>query len=97
MPQTRTTQYILYWYICETLPPDLERQLDVQEAAAETAVFGAPYQYPPKFPLELSFKDRLSMERKDYEPPRHEGTGADEEEALYKLSLIHISEPTRPY
>lgn len=96
MPQTHTSQYMLFWYICETLPPDVERTLDAQEAAAaDDAVFGPPYQYPPAFPLGLSFKDRLAMEPRGYVPPRHEGTSADEEEALYESSLLSIDEARR--
>lgn len=91
-PQSPSSQYVLYWYIAETLPPDVEKALDAAAEEAESPVFGQPYQYPPKFPLELTLAERLRMEPRGYEPPRHENTSADEEEALYESFLLSIEE-----
>jgi len=91
-PQSPTSQYILFWYIAETLPPDIEKVLDEAAEEATTPIFGQPYQYPPPFPLTLTLADRLKMEPKGYVPPRHENTSADEEEALYESSLLPIEE-----
>lgn len=93
VPQTPTSQYILYWYIAETLSPLLEETLNKQEDEAEnTGVFGAPYQYPPKFPLDLTLKKRVAMDPKGWAPSRHSNTSADDEEAMYESYLLPISE-----
>lgn len=55
-------------------------------------MFGQPYQYPPAFPLDLRLADRLRMEPQGYEPPRHENTSADEEEALYESYLLTVGD-----
>ena len=34
----------------------------------------------------------MNAEPKDYEPPRHEGTGVNEEEMLYRSYLLKIDE-----
>ena len=92
VPQTARSQYLLFWYVAETLPASVEEQLNKQEDASEASIFGAPYQYPPEFPIELTFKDRLAMEPKGYEPIHHTGTSADEEEMLYESHLLSIPE-----
>ena len=87
MPQSRTNQYILFWYISETVPPDLETSLQDQAATQENA-----YQYPPKYPADLTFADRIKLEPAGYEPVRHENTGVDAEEALYESYLLPVEE-----
>ncbi|KAK3174055.1 hypothetical protein OEA41_001299 [Lepraria neglecta] len=93
VPVTRTAQYILFWYIAETVPPDLETALTTQ-----TTEQGGAYQYPRKFPADLTLKERVEMETptegkgKGYEPVRHENTGVDEEEALYESYLVPVGE-----
>jgi len=77
-------QYILYWYIAETLPPAVE-------AALETKA-GAAYRPPPPFPRDLSLRARLAMEPEGYEPVHHEGTGVDEEEQAYESHLVGVEE-----
>ena len=80
-------QYVLYWYIAETLPPDLEVELltDV----------GAAYKQPPAYPPTLTLRERLAMEPEGYEPVHHEGTGVDEEEATYKSYLVTVEEAVK--
>ncbi len=84
---SRSAQYILFWYIAETLPPDLEVSLSVQESEQAMA-----YQYPPKFEPSLTLKQRIEMEGAVYEPVRHANTGVDEEEALYESCLMPVEE-----
>ena len=97
MPQTAHSQYLLFWYISETLPPQVEAQLNTEatEAARSGKVaklYGGaePYIVPPKYPLEYSLKDRLAAEPPGYEPSKHDGTSADEEEMLYESELVAI-------
>ena len=77
-------QYIVYWYIAETLPPSLEAELKTEA--------GEAYKPPPSYPTDLKLKDRLAMEPERYEPVHHEGTGVDEDERTYKSYLVPIEE-----
>jgi hypothetical protein len=79
-------QYVIFWYIAETIPPSLEAEL-------ETAA-GDPYKPPPPYPTDLLLKERVKMEPEGYQPIHHEGTGVDEEEATYKSYLLPVSEAT---
>ena len=91
VPQSHRSQYLLFWYIAETVPPDVEENLNAAEKQA-TTTHGAPYQYPPKYPMDLKLKDRIAMEFKGYEPVRHTGMAADEDEATYQSHLLPIDE-----
>jgi hypothetical protein len=82
-----TTQYILYWYIAETLPPDVEKELETE--------VGAAYKPPPPFPTNLSLHDRIKLEPEGYEPLHHEGTGVDEEEQTYESFLVPVDEAVK--
>ena len=86
----RASQYLLFWYIAETLPPDLESSL-----SAKTQEQAKAYQVPTKYPENLALRDRLAMEPEDYEPVRHENTGVNDEEALYEAHLLPIEEATK--
>jgi hypothetical protein len=79
-----TRQYVLFWYIAETLPPDLEKELETEQ--------GAAYKPPPPFPRDLSLRDRIAQEAEGYEPVHHEGTGVDEEEQTYESYLVPVEE-----
>jgi hypothetical protein len=79
-----TIQYVLYWYIAETLPPDLEAELETKA--------GEAYKPPPSYPKELKLSERLKMEPEGYEPVHHEGTGVDEEEQGYTSYLVSVEE-----
>lgn len=92
MPATTSTQYILFWYVSETLPPQAEEDLDSKIKEKGPTPFGKPYEYPPAFPLSMTMKQRLEMEPEGYEPRHHEGTSADEEEELYTSELVDIEE-----
>ncbi|KAL8949516.1 MAG: hypothetical protein Q9222_004373 [Ikaeria aurantiellina] len=87
MPVTRSTQYILFWYIAETLPPDVEAALS-QEPDEERVA----YQKPPPFPSNMALAERIEVENGKYEPVRHENTGVNEDEALYESYLLPVQE-----
>ncbi|KAL8803539.1 MAG: hypothetical protein Q9182_003140 [Xanthomendoza sp. 2 TL-2023] len=86
MPVTRSTQYMLFWYIAETLPPDVEQTLS-QKSKQEDGV----YLVPPPFPKNLTLAARIDLDKKS-NPCRHENTGVDEDEALYESYLLSIDE-----
>lgn len=87
VPMSSTSQYVLFWYIAETIPPSAE--ISIPPSAAGEA---SPYQRPPLYPANLSLAERVSLEPEGYEPIRHEDTGVDSEEALYKSYLLPVSE-----
>jgi hypothetical protein len=80
----RTYQYLLYWYIAETLPPNLEPLLRSSP--------GEAYKAPPPYPQDLTLKERIKQEPEGYEPVKHEGTGVDEEEQMYQSYLVGVEE-----
>jgi hypothetical protein len=84
MPLRPTKQYLLYWYIAETIPPDLEKELETE--------VGAAYKPPPPYPDNLTLRHRVQMEPEGYEPTHHEGTGVDAEEQTYKSYLVSVDE-----
>ncbi|ORY06142.1 hypothetical protein BCR34DRAFT_36637 [Clohesyomyces aquaticus] len=84
MPVGHGKQYLLYWYIAETLPPTLDQLLDSEVGDA----YKPPHSYPP----DLTLRNRIMMEPEGYEPVRHEGTGVDEEEQTYESYLLPLSE-----
>jgi hypothetical protein len=79
-------QYVLFWYIAETLPPSLETELETKA--------GGAYKPPPPYPRDLKLRDRIAMEPDGYEPLHHEGTGVDEEEQTYQSYLVPVEEAT---
>ncbi|KAI9876353.1 MAG: hypothetical protein M1830_006682 [Pleopsidium flavum] len=92
VPMTATSQYILFWYIAETVPPGIETMLNEQMKAASSSFSESPYQYPPKYPQDLTLAARLDMEAAIYEPMHHANTGVDSEEALYESYLLPVDE-----
>ncbi|KAF1958348.1 hypothetical protein CC80DRAFT_29155 [Byssothecium circinans] len=84
MPLDPARQYVVYWYIAETIPPALEAEL--------VTARDEPYKAPPAFPADLTLRQRMAMEEEGYEPVKHEGTGVDEEEAGYKSFLVGLQE-----
>ncbi|EDU39739.1 hypothetical protein PtrSN002B_006852 [Pyrenophora tritici-repentis] len=79
-----TRQYVIYWYVAETLPPDAEVILETQA--------GDAYKPPPSYPQRLSLKDRIKQEPEGYEPRHHENTGVDAEERTYKSELMSVED-----
>lgn len=86
MPVTRSTQYMLFWYIAETLPPDIEQALSHKSEQE-----GDVYIAPPPFPKDMALAARMELD-KDSDPVKHENTGVNEEEALYESYLISVDE-----
>jgi hypothetical protein len=80
-------QYMLYWYIAETLPPELEVELETE--------IGAAYKPPPPYPHTLSLRERVKLEPEGYEPLYHEGTGVDAEEQTYESHLVSVEEAVK--
>lgn len=85
-PVAATTQYLLTWYIAETLP------------AAEEAVYAndasRSYRAPTPFP-DITLKQRIAMDATGdeiYQPVWHEGTGVNEDELYYRSYLLTIDE-----
>jgi hypothetical protein len=83
----RGYQYVVYWYIAETLPPSLEADLETPP--------GAPYKAPPRYPQNLSLRERIALEPQGYEPRHHEGTGVDEQERQFKSELCNVEDAVR--
>ncbi|KAK4508012.1 hypothetical protein PRZ48_001747 [Zasmidium cellare] len=82
MPVSRRSEYLLFWYVAETVP-------EMEDGVA-----------PRAFPREGTLRRRIEEDvvvgedgkRGIYEPVRHEGTGVDEEEALYTSRLMSVEE-----
>ncbi|KAF2196544.1 hypothetical protein GQ43DRAFT_452278 [Delitschia confertaspora ATCC 74209] len=91
-------QYILFWYISETLPPSLETKLSSPPSPSVSNQFPLstsatqPYKPPPPFPTDLTLRERIAMEPEGYEPVKHEGTSVDEEERTYESYLVSVEE-----
>ena len=94
LPLGRGRQYVLFWYVGETVPPEVE-----ESYGGERGV----YRVPEAFPKEGTLEERIRLDKvigedgteKIYEPVRHEGTGVDEEEALYTSQLVPVEEAKR--
>lgn len=85
LPNSRRTQYMLHWYIAETLPPLVEANIGPPPASRK-------YQEPPPYPRDLTLRERIAMEPDGYEPTRYPNTGVDSEEALYSSELVTVEE-----
>ncbi|KAL9038226.1 MAG: hypothetical protein Q9180_003260 [Flavoplaca navasiana] len=89
MPVTRSTQYMLFWYIAETLPPEIEQSLSEKSTQAN-----GTYMAPPPYPETMTLAERIDLDKK-LAPVRHENTGVNEDEALYESHLLSIDEAQR--
>ncbi|KAI9672735.1 MAG: hypothetical protein M1831_000170 [Alyxoria varia] len=87
MPLRSDVQYILHWYIAETLSPDDE--------AALSSGTTATYKAPPPYPAHLSLPARVERDPQGYEPAHHQNTGVDDEERKYNSSLVDVDEAIR--
>ena len=105
MPQSSTAQYTLSWYAAETLSPDIETQLNAQtntnpniQGPDPVTIAQKRYAPAPAYPEKLTLNERIKMDIENvhveavYEPPRHLGTGVDDEEACYEAKLLPIAE-----
>ena len=103
LPLTSTSQYMLFWYAAETVTSEIEEAYGSAESGGPTGVAARIYQPPPRFPNDMTLKQRIVKDtaiagdgkQKLYEPVWHPGTGVDEEEKLYRSSLLTIPEARR--
>ncbi|MCJ1313221.1 hypothetical protein MMC25_006898 [Agyrium rufum] len=94
-PQNAQIQYIVFWYVAETLPEKVEKEVNTAVKKKETEMYPKPYIQPPHFPKDITLRQRVEMDTVGemiYEPKRHEGTGVDEDEAGYESYLVPVSE-----
>jgi len=92
LPLSSRSQYILFWYAAETLPPEIETSYAVDARAL--------YASPPPFPTSMTLAQRVALDsikaddgtQAVYEPVHHENTGVDEEEACYVSYLLPIAD-----
>jgi 8-oxo-dGTP pyrophosphatase MutT (NUDIX family) len=92
MPLTTRKQYLLHWFIAETVPEKLELTYTRDADANPSARVYAP---PAPFPAKQTLKERIaedSVDGKVYEPFWHAGTGVNEDETHYKSYLFTIEE-----
>ena len=82
MPITRSAQYMLFWYIAETLPPEVDHSLSQKSIQANNM-----YMVPPPYPESTTLAERIKLD-KELTPVRHDDTGVNEEEALYESYLL---------
>lgn len=85
LPNSKRTQYLLHWYIAETLPPEDEARIGPPPLSRQ-------YQVPPPFPPDTTLRDRLAAEPDDHGPIRYPNTAVDEEEACYASELVSVDE-----
>lgn len=85
VPLSRSSQYMLFWYIAETVPPEVESSLE-----CPTSMPSAAYQQPPRYPSDMTLAQRITLEPENYAPVRHENTAADADEALYVSHLLSV-------
>lgn len=90
LPLGRGRQYVLFWYVGETVPKEVEESYGTE----------GMYRPPERYVEDLTLKERVEQDvvrdangrSKIYMPVRHEGTGVDEEEALYTSVLLPVEE-----
>ena len=95
VPQTRDSQYVLFWYVAETLPAQVEEDLNAAEKNMATADNATPYQCPPKYPSGMTLDGRVQLDSRDFVPLYHPNTGVNTEEALYESYLLPIKEAAK--
>lgn len=99
MPLSEKTQYLLYWYIAETISPEMEQLYASLYSTGNVTAYRAP----PPMPNHQTLRERMAEDsltladgkHELYEPLRHEGTAVDEEEALYDSKLVPVEEACR--
>ena len=91
-PVRDRSQYVLFWYVAETVPPGVEAGLNQRMEEAATRENQTPYLAPERWPEGLTLGERLGMEEEGYEPVHHQNTAVDAEEALYESYLLPVEE-----
>ncbi|KAH9828660.1 hypothetical protein Tdes44962_MAKER09243 [Teratosphaeria destructans] len=99
LPVTAASQYLLFWYVAETVPRGVE------EECGEGGVGGdGGYRPPARYPAAgCTVKQRIALdavagggaEGEVYEPVWHRGTGVNEEEMMYESYLLPIDKARR--
>lgn len=109
LPLTTTAQYVLFWYVAETVPSDVEKSYhDVATALVTSDNSGGGtqqqvYRPPAPYPKDLAIKARIAQDAIShgegtpaiYEPFHHENTAQDEEEMCYRSHLLSIADARR--
>ena len=99
LPLTATAQYMLFWYVAETVPPDLENDYSASGSQqASERVYAPPVSFPEGQRLSARIaQDRVTQDGEEttYQPVWHPNTGVDEEERLYRSSLLPIADAMR--
>lgn len=103
LPLTASSQYLLFWFVAETVPQEIEETYKVPVAHDGGATPAPIYRPPPMFPDGMALESRIDMDRAvdgsgkttTYEPVRILGTAQDDEERLYESHLISISDARR--
>lgn len=88
LPQSRSVQYLLFWYIAETLPPEVEASMNATPTSTRPS--SEAYQAPPRYPHQLTLIQRIALEPEGYQPLHHENTATNAEETLYESHLLPI-------
>jgi len=91
-PVSRNNQYLLFWFVTETVPPKVEEELNEAMGSKATDLNPTPYQYPSKYPRDLTLLARIELDGDGYEPVHHRHTAVNAEEALYESHLMPVEE-----
>jgi hypothetical protein len=94
---------MLFWYAAETVTPEIEQSYGEDHSGSGGDSAQRIYRPPPAFPVGITLQQRIAEDTihgEDesshvYEPVWHEGTGVDEEEQLYRSSLLPVPEAIR--
>jgi hypothetical protein len=98
-----TSQYLLFWYAAETVPPQVEETYSGRGANNGDETSPPIYRPSPSFPKDLTLKSRIAMDiiigdnRQEamYEPVHILGTAQDDEERMYESHLLTVADARR--
>ena len=102
LPLSATSQYLLFWYGAETVPPEVEQTYVLPESHVNNE--RSPiYRPPPGFPEGLTLKRRIAMDnvvgedgqQAIYEPIHIPGTAQNDEERMYESHFLTIADARR--
>lgn len=66
-PAVQEQPVFTIWFIAGTVPPTVEEELKEAMMSNATESNPAPYQYPPKYPADLTLSARIELEGDGYE------------------------------
>lgn len=98
LPLTASSQYLLFWYVSETVPKDIEQTYSATLTQVDAQAPGPFYRPPPGFPEGTTLKERIAADSIPngngktpiYEPHKVLGTAQDEEEMMYESHLLSV-------